>query len=179
MKKILIILSIAYNICCAQNSTGNISNAELFSSKAGTLIEKEFIGIGKIGEAEIQILRITDMIAGESIRSLRIKLEVKDTYSSDSKIAQLDSDEIDGLIKSMNIIKESVFGVNPKNYTEITFRSRSGFEAGCFWNNNNEWSSYLQVERNNRKSIILLERGDYNELLGLLEIAKNKIYRNN
>lgn len=175
MKKILVILFLAYNVCWGQNSTENISNAELFSSKAGTLIEKEFIDIGKIGKTEIQILKITDMIDGESICSLRISQEVKDTYSSDTKIAQLDSDEIDGLIKSMNIIKESVFGVNPPNYTEITFRSRSGFEAGCFWSSKVAWSTYLQIKRNDRNSMVFLKRADFDELLILLEIAKNKI----
>ena len=111
----LLILSFALSF--SQDKNESMSNAELFSSQAGTLIEKEFVDVGNIGKTEVQILKITDMISGESIRSLRIKQEVKGSYSSDTKIASLDSDEIDGLIKSMNVIKESVFGITAKNYT--------------------------------------------------------------
>lgn len=168
----LLILSFA--IAFSQDKKESMSNAELFSSQAGTLIEKEFIDLGKIGKTEIQILKITDMISGKSVSSFRITQEVKGSYSSDTKIAHLDSDEINGLIKSMNIIKESVFGVTANNYIEITFRSRSGFEAGCFWSKN-EWVSYMQLEKYDRKSMILLQRGDFDKFLELLELAKNKI----
>lgn len=173
MKRLIVIcfLLLAFETILAQDKKENVSNAELFSSQAGILIEKEFIDIGNVGKTEVQILKITDMISGKSIRSLRIKQEV---YSSDTKIAHLDSDEIDGLIKSMNVIKESVFGIIAENYTEITFRSRSGFEAGCFWSKN-DWKTYMQIEEYDRKSMVWLKRDDFNDFLGLLELAKTKI----
>lgn len=175
MKKVLVILYLLFNVCWSQHKTESISNAELFSSKAGTLIEKEFIDIGEIKKIKIEILKFTDMISGESIRSLRISREVKDTYSTNVKIAQLDFDEIDGLIKSMKIIRDSVIGDSPTNYTEIAFRSRSGLKAGCFWSSKSVWTTYLQIERNDTKSTVYLKQGDFNELLSLLDIAKNKI----
>lgn len=135
--KIIFILFV-FNISFAQEKINVLSNAEIFSSQAGTLIEKEFLDIGRINKTtEIKILKITDMISGDSIKSLRITTDVTGSYSTETKIAQLDSDEIDGLIKSLIIIKENVFNTNASNYTEITFKSRSGFEAGCYWSKMN------------------------------------------
>ncbi len=171
---LIISLLLICTIAFGQEKKENVSNAELFSSQAGTLIEKEFIDLGNIGKTEIQILKITDMISGKSVRSLRITQKVKGSYSSDTKIAHLDSDEIDGLIKSMNVIKKSVFGTSAKNYTEITFRSRGGFETGCFWSKN-DWSTYLQIEKYDRKSMVWLNRDDFDEFLDLMELAKTKI----
>lgn len=165
---------LSFEMVFSQDKKEAMSNAELFSSQAGTLIEKEFIDVGNIGKIEIQILKITDMISGQSIRSLRIEKKVRETYSTDTKIAHLDSDEIDGLIKSIKIIKESVFGTTAKNYTEITFKSRSGFEAGCFWSKN-DWSTYLKIEKYDRESMVWLNRDDFDQLLELLELAKSKI----
>ena len=166
---------LVFNVTLSQERSKDLSNAELFSSQAGTLIEKEFIDVGKINNnTEIKILKITDMISGASIQSLRITTTLKSSYSDDTKIAQLDSDEIDGLIKSLNIIKERVFNTNVTNYTEITFKSRSGFEAGCFWSKN-EWKTYLQIEKYDRKSMVWLKRSDFDHFLELLMAAKTKI----
>lgn len=174
MKKLVIstIVLLTYIVTWGQKE--NISNSEVFSSQSGTLIEKEFIDIGKISKTEVQILKITDMISGASIKSLRITTEVKSSYSTDTKIAQLDSDEIDGLIKSLSIIEESIFGTIAPNYTEVTFKSRTGFEAGCFWSRKS-WSTYLQVEKNDRKSMVHLNKDDFNAFLDLLVLAKSKI----
>jgi len=175
MKKVVIvILFLTIHLAIGQKIE-NISNAELFSSQAGTLIEKEFIDIGNVGKTKIQILKITDMISGKSIRSLRIEHKIKAGYSTETKIASLDSDEIEGLIKSINIIKENIFGSIANNYTEITFQSRSGFKAGCFWNIKNEWTIYLQIKKNDRESMVFLKKEKFNDFLNLLELAKNKV----
>ena len=176
MKKIILFTVLAFVLkpCLGQVKKEEFSNSELFSAKSGTLIEKEFIDVGNVGKTEIQVLKITDMISGESLRSLRITKEIRDNYSTNTKIAHLDSDEIDGLIKSMYVIKESVFGTQAPNYTEITFRSRSGFEAGCFWSKN-DWSTYLQIKKYDRKSMVWLKPDEFNQFLEVLELAKSKI----
>ncbi|WP_350289829.1 hypothetical protein [uncultured Croceitalea sp.] len=176
MKKLLLLFVLMSLIkpCLSQEIKETFSNSELFSTQSGTLIEKEFIDIGNVGKTEIQILKITDMISGESISSLRITRKIRDSYSTDTKIANLDSDEIDGLIKSIKVIKESVFGSVASNYTEITFRSRSGFQAGCY-RSKNDWQTYLQMEKNDSKSMVWLKKDEFIQFLKLLENAKSKI----
>ncbi|MBP2831883.1 hypothetical protein J8281_06750 [Aquimarina sp. U1-2] len=150
------------------------SNAEIFSAKSGTLIEKQFRKAGKIGLTELKIIKLTDMISGQSISALRFELEVSGKYSSDTKIASLDIDEIDALIKSIQVINEDVFNFPPENYTEITFRSRSGFKAGCYWSKD-QWKPYIQIEKHDRKSLVRLSKGDFLTLLELLKQVKEEL----
>ncbi|NER17015.1 hypothetical protein [Spongiivirga citrea] len=156
-----------------KNIEEHASNTEKFSSRAGALIEKEFIELGTINKMEVQILKITDMISGDSISSLRVQNYAASNYSS-TKIANLDTDEIDGLIKSLKIINGNVLTSTVENYTEISFKSRSGFEAGCYWSKG-KWILYLKIDKNDRNSMILLKQNDYIKLIRLLELAKNQL----
>lgn len=175
IKTILICLLLLMAKVSLGQEKSNLSNAEIFSSKAGTLIEKEFLDIGQINKTtEIKILKITDMISGDSIKSMRITTEIPGSYSTETKIAQLDSDEIDGLIKSILIIKDNVLNTNAENYTEITFKSRSGFEAGCYWSKN-EWKTYLQIEKYDRKSMVWFRGDEFEMFFELLNKAKVKM----
>lgn len=149
-----------------------LSNAEKFSAKSGTLIQKEFIDLGTVEKAQLKVVHYTDMISNESISSLRIEYDVVSSYSTDTKIASLDADEIDGLIKSIKLIQEKVFATTPTNYTEVTYKSRGGFEAGCFWSKG-DWSTYLKLEQYDSKSYVFIKKDDFTVLLGLLDKAKS------
>lgn len=59
-------------------------------------------------------------------------------------------------------------------YTEVYYRSRGGFEGGCF-TSKGAWSSYLKLERFDGKSYVWLEAADLTTLYGLLEQAKAKM----
>ncbi len=172
MKKLLVLLCISHALCWGQHDSLTVSNAELFSSKSGTLFEKEFVDLGKVKKVEFEILKVTDMISGASIKSLRIRQNVKNGYSSGTKIITLDSDEIDGLLKSIRVIKSEVLGNSPTNYTEIAFYSRSGFEMGCFWGSKDQWVLYLRLEKKDRTSTIFLKKEEFDEFNRLLENAQ-------
>jgi len=175
MKKLLVVLIsiMAFTVSYGQTDTKEkeLSNAEKFSSKSGTLIEKEFVDVGTLKKAEIKVIHYTDLISNESVSALRFEYEVAGSYSSDTKIASLDADEIDGLIKSIKMMQESVFTSTPTYYTEVTYKSRSGFEAGCYWSKG-DWSTYLKLEKYDGKSYVFLKKDDFPELLTLLEKAK-------
>jgi len=147
-----------------------LSKAEEFSLTSGALIEKKFYDVGAIQRAEMQVVKYTDLISSTSISSVKIKYKSYDTYSS-TKVALLDSDEIEGLIKSIKLMQTKIFASTPSSYTEVSYQSRSGFEAGCFWGSNNEWKTYIKLEKYDSKSIIRLEQKDYTTLLNLLEKA--------
>lgn len=150
------------------------SNAEIFSAKSGTLIQKEFIDVDKIKSCEIQILHFTDLITGTKQSGLKFSMDVASSYSTDTKSALLDADEIDGLIKSIKLIDEKVLATTPSNYTEVYYRSRSGFEAGCYMSKGS-WSCYLKLERFDSKSYVWLKPEELKNLLIILQQAKQKI----
>ena len=150
------------------------SNAEAFSSKAGTLMQKEFIEIGTIKKAKVQVLYYTDLISNTKTNALKFEYEVVSSYSTDTKAAILDVDEIDGLMKSIKLMQEKVMIAVPTNYTEVYYRSRGGFEAGCF-TSKGDWSCYLKLEKFDSKSYVWLESTDLTTLYGFLEQAKAKM----
>lgn len=147
------------------------SNAEKFSDKSGTLIQKEFIDVGDVKKCKIQTAKFTDLISNQKTNAVRFEYYHSSSYSSDTKLALLDTDEIDGLIKSLKLIQEKVIPNPTTNYTEVSFRSRSGFEAGCF-SKKSSWDIYMKLEKYDSNSYIFLGIDDLPILLSLLEQAK-------
>lgn len=150
------------------------SNVEKFSNRSGTLMKKDFIDIGSLKKCEIKVNYFTDLIGGQKQSAVRFEYEYKSSYTSDTKIALLDADEIDGLMQSIKIMQDKVFASTPGNYTEVEFKSRSGFAAGCY-SKNNTWSCYLKLERFDSNSYVWLDNQDMATLLELLQQAKTKL----
>ena len=150
------------------------SNAEKFSAKSGTLMQKEFIEIGDVKNCKIKVIHFTDLITGIKQSGLKFGMEVASTYSTDTKSALLDTDEIDGLMKSIKLMQDKVMITVPTNNTEVSFKSRSGFEAGCF-TSNGAWSCYLKLEKYDSKSYVWIDSSNLTALYALLVIAKAKM----
>lgn len=157
-----------------QSKEQELSNADKFSAKAGTLIQKEFLDVGTVSKAKISVIHYKDLISSETVSAVRFEYEVATSYSTDTKIASLDADEIDGLIKSIKLMQEKVFLSTPTNYTEVTYKSRGGFEAGCYWSKG-DWATYLKLEKFDSKSYVFLKKDDFPILLSLLEKAKTML----
>jgi len=153
-----------------------VTQAEQFSATAGTLIEKKIIDIGKIKGVSIQVMKLKDLISGDVISALRFEYEYRTSYTSDTKIATLDLDEIDGLLKATNSIKNTVFKSTPDTYTEVTFISRTGFKAGAYYDvNKSKWFAYLKLEQYDSNSRVFLNTEDFDLILKLVEQAKTKM----
>ena len=121
-----------------QKENKNLTNAEQISEKAGSLIEKEFINIGKVKNISIKVLKIKNLTTKVTSSCLRIEYEV---YLLGEKVSVLDSDEIDGLTQSMNNMIVNIFTTKKETYTEVTFKSRTGFSVG----------GYFSVDKQNSK----------------------------
>ncbi len=148
----------------AQSKEQELSNAEKFSTKAGTLIQKEFVEIGSVKNAKISVVYFTDLITNTKQSALKFEYESVGKYTSGSKSAVLDVDEVDGLIKSIKIIQEKIFPSTQTNYTEVSFKSRGGFDAGCFWSKGN-WSTYLKLEKYDNDSYVFLGKDDFPKIV--------------
>lgn len=150
--------------------------AEQFSSQAGILIEKQFIDIGKVKGISVQVMKVKDLNDGSSKSALRFEYEYKSSYSTDTKIATLDLDEIDGLLKSMNSLITNVFPSTREVYTEVTFISRTGFKAGAYYDNERKrWTPYFKLEKFDSNSSVYVSNEDFSNLLKLIEEAKAKM----
>ncbi len=157
----------------SEQPSKDLSNVEKFNRRSGKIFQKEFIPLGVVKTCEVTVYRTTDLISKEKISGVRFSYEHVSRGSSDTKIAVLDADEIDGLIKSIEIIKSNVLPVKPENYTEVTFASRSGFEAGCFGGKDNkDWSAYIKLEKYDSRSFVFLESAELESIIPLLVKAK-------
>ena len=151
------------------------SNLEKFSTKSGVLIEKSFTDVGTIGRIKAQILTVTDLNTKTQISGLRFEVDAVSRYSTDTKVAFLDQDEIDGLFKSLTLLKNSVLTSTPPGYTEVVFTSRSGFTAGAFYSG--KWQLFSRLEKYDSKSFVSLEPGDLDTFLTVIQAAKEKMVK--
>ena len=177
MKKLIFYVLVFLTVMStnAQTSKENEqSNAEKFSARSGTLMQKEFSEIGSLKKCKIQVLYYTDLISNSKQSALKFEFDVATSYSTDTKVAVLDTDEIDGLMKSIKILQDKVIVNVPPIYTEVYYRSRSGFEAGCFVSKGS-WSCYIKLEKYDGKSYVWLEKEDLPTLYTFLEQAKAKM----
>ncbi|MFN8291603.1 MAG: hypothetical protein U0U70_15205 [Chitinophagaceae bacterium] len=149
------------------------SKLETFTLKTGSLIKKEFLPVGSAGKVEVSVLKLSDLVANTTISGIRFETSVQRSYGSSSKYCFLDSDEIDGLIKSGNLLLSSL-NQPAETYTEYQFTSRDGFQAGAFLSKK-QWSYFLKLDKYDSDSNVWLEREDFQKLIDLLGQAKAKL----
>ena len=176
MKKIFITIAFSFIslIINAQSKDITQSNAEIFSEKPGALIQKEIVDIGIIKKCKIQVVHFTDLISTTGISAIKFEYELTSANSIDSKSTYIDTDEIEGLLKSLKIIQEKINSLKPANYTEIYFRSRGGLETGCITGNGG-WTTYLIIQKIDDDRYIWITIADLKTLYTLLEQAKDKL----
>jgi hypothetical protein len=174
MISVLVATVIGMHGFAQQNNEKELSNAEQFSATSGTLIQKVFYAIGELKDCELQVIEYTDLISNAKQKALKLSYDVVSSYSTDTKAAVLDTDEIEGLMKSIKLMQEKVMLTVPTEYTEVSFKSRGGFEAGCFVSKG-AWSSYLKLEKYDNKSYVWIKNDDLTALYDLLSQAKLKM----
>lgn len=180
MKQLMTMVLLALcSVCCAQEAKPEptpLSKLEEFSKKSGTLVQKTFESIGGVSDVTMDIVEIKDLLSNQAVKGLRMELVVKSTYSTDTKRAFLDSDEIDGLLKSIQFVRDNVMTTTPTIYTEVTYQSRSGFEFGAFFAIKGKgWTSYLKLERFDGKSFAFMDSTALGKFLELISLGKAKM----
>ena len=178
MKKTLTVLCLLSLplICIAQSKVKEEtkSKIELFSTQPDVLLKKEFIKIGNVKSVKIEVLKITNLQTNKIASGLRLEYEYKTGFALDTKIAFLDADEIEELSSALNKMKIAIADSAPSNYTVFIFQSRSGFEAGIYYDES-AWKAFIRLEKNNPDSRIAMATDDFNELLFILQMAKGKL----
>jgi hypothetical protein len=142
------------------------TNAEKFADSAGRLIQKEYVPSGHILSCNIQVVHLTDLVNGSRRNALRfVNNQNQDVY--------LDEDEVGALTVSMYAIRDKVLPTNPANYTEVKYKSRSRFEAGCFYEQG-KWKLYFELNRHDSSTTVEMKKSDFDIFLQILDNLKTK-----
>ncbi len=145
-------------------------NADIFANQSGVLIKNEYIDLIEINRCRICIVRLLNLNNNKSVSALKFEFQLLKAS------VNLDEDEVDSLMKCIKTLQKSILSTKPKTYTEVIFRSRSGFELGSFFENG-KWRTYMKIdyiEKIESSSEVTLEKADLLLLVNTLEQAKEK-----
>ena len=148
--------------------TARLSRAVRFADSAQTLIHTELINHGHIVGCTVQIFRVTDMTTGKTLTALHF-------VDQNNYEAFVDRDELPALQTALTQILTKITETPPAAGSDqlYCFRSRTGFETGCYVNKN-AWQLYLRLNYGNNNSKWLLKSLDVEVFLEDLQdvIAK-------
>ncbi len=173
MKKIIFTaLLIPITLCAiAQDRADTVRQSRTlrFADSAHGLIHTELIYHGHIVGNTVQILRATDMITGKTQTGLRFS-------DVAGHVAVVDADELPALLAAMNQILAKVVSTKPGTGDEVyCFRSRSGFEAGCYIDNKRQWQLYIQLKWRDNTTVTPLKQLDLEVFLEDLKDVINQV----
>jgi hypothetical protein len=165
---------IALYSAAQQTKEKDVSNSDKFALKTGVLLQRNFVEIGKFKSVTIEYLETIDLTDKAKAKCLRLTLPAKGEYDSDH-IGVIDNDEVDGLIKSLGLIKSNALTIIPSVYTEVSYKTRGGFEAGAYYDEKDkEWNYFLKMSKYDSKSQMFFTPPQLDDLLTLLNTAKAK-----
>ena len=144
------------------------SNIDRFIDSPHTAVRTEQVDHGHVVDCYIQILTATDLITGKVLTGLHFA--DKAGYAVD-----VDGDEVAALQVAMNLISSKIITAPPTNRAMVTFKSRSGFEAGCLTDRDGQWELFLQLKRNDNASNTIMKKTDLAVFLQILEEVKGQL----
>lgn len=176
MKRLVVFFSMVFLASLAFGQATKVqqemSKTEAFSARSGRLMQKTFIDVARVKDTDVQVVVFTDLIDSTKMKGLRFsKIVVLSSLATDEKVAVLDEDEVNALEQSIMIMRDRVMNTQPNYYTEAIYRSRGGFEAGCFYSDG-KWKAYLKLRKYDSKSYEFLDAGQFMRLLTVIKQAK-------
>ncbi len=100
------------------------------------------------------------------------RLNTSTQYVTKSRVGIIDKDEVESLIKAMRLVKEKVLPTTRNAYTEVTYKSRGGFEVGCYFDPKKvKWQAYVRVQEHYSDALVSLSPEEFSQLLGFIESA--------
>lgn len=148
--------------------TARLSRTVRFADSAQTLIHTELINHGHIVGCFVQVFRATEMTTGKTLTALHFR-------DQNGYETFVDRDELPALQTALTQIVTKITATPPAAGTDqyYCFRSRTGFEAGCYVSKNT-WQLYLALNAFNINTKWLLKPLDVEVFLDDLQdvIAK-------
>jgi hypothetical protein len=158
----------------AQVNSGELGPAETFAARKGTILEKRFDEINKIGNLNIQLEYLTDLTNRDKMECIRFDIQPGENVSGPS--ALLDTNEVNEIISFLVYISNNVTNCPPVDpNTEISFTGKYNMQVGCFWQKNNGWTLFLRTDAQNAATEADIPQLDIPVLLKDLNLAKSEI----
>jgi hypothetical protein len=149
-------------------------NADALINKPDVIIQKDYISVGKVAGVTISVETITDNTNKQKLTALDLEFSTYENGSTTSRSVLLDPDETDALMTFLQTMQDDVVKLSkPTNDTEFSFVSKSGFEAGCYWNSG--WGIYIKADTYSTHANVELSKEDFGALQSFLKQAKAKM----
>jgi hypothetical protein len=177
MKKILLLIFIPFQVFC-QNTTSNSnpgSPMKTISNSEGVILKEEHSLFGSVGNKfKINIITLSDLDKHDSTSGLRFIMSDKKSWSSTGYSSFADIDELNGLLKFLDFVKDLPAPVNKSTgYAYITsgnFRVSAFIDAG-----ETRWRYGVFIDKNYSESFLELEVKEFAAFTQLLISAKSKL----
>lgn len=146
--------------------------ADIMEGKPNVVIQKEYLKITTFKNIAIVVEYVTDVTNNQKLSAL--DLEFSTTGENSETIStMLDPDEVDGLLAFLQNVQDNIAkAAAPKNYTEYTYVSKSGMEAGCYFDK--VWKTYIRIDKDDSKTNVELEKDDLVSFISFVRQAKSK-----
>lgn len=180
MQKSIFILLFSFFIVnvFAQNTTSTkIEQAVLTKN---FLFKQEVFSVDNIEAFRIDAIKVTNLENFSIISGLKVVHKIKIGKELKTFNNYIDSDEIDGLLTTLQYMKTILKSKTiPNSYTEIKYTTKSGFQMMLFTvlnlKNKLDWSFMSQSNIENEKTLVLLQNEDIEKLQKTTEQAKSKL----
>jgi len=147
--------------------------ADMLADTPGAVIQKEYVNITVMDHLTIVVEFVTNTANNQKLSALDMEYKTGGDDGTTSNTL-LDADEVDALLAFMQNIQDNISKTTaPKNYTEYTFLSKSGFEAGCYWDK--KWKTYFKVDSEDSKTDMELDNEDMTKMMSFIRQAKSKM----
>lgn len=173
MRNIIVFIIICAIVAQAFSQEKPQSKTEAFANQTGVLIEKKFIELGYLDQADVRLQKMKNLSNRQTAYGMRFEYLPGNEVVSNVRIAYIDSDEMDELVKAIAIIHSDIVNKKPKELNEITFVCRSGLVVGYFFDiTKNKWILYIQLQQGDSRSTIKIGDNGFKQLLDFIKEAK-------
>lgn len=149
------------------------SNADKLVRRTDVVVKKEYENIGQIRDLSIIAEHITDVTEHKKLSGLDLEYAYNGSNAATYAVL-LDPVEVDSLLAFLQNVQNNISKTEPpKNYTEYSFISKSGFQAGCFWDKT--WKVYVKISIKENNSNIGFSSDELVQFISFLKQARAKM----
>ncbi len=157
----------------AQQSQGSLT--EQFANQTGVLISKQYVELGFMDLIDFRLVKMKNNFTNDTAFGVRLEYLPGNELISSVKVAYIDDDEIDGLIRAIDIFQSSILNYRYAYAADFTFRCRSGLVVGYYYEAEKaKWDPFIQIQYKDPQSTIRVENDNFDYLKKLLKDAKSK-----
>jgi len=146
------------------------TNLEQFTSRTGTVIQRELTRLGDVAGLRVDLVRASDLLEKSSMTGVRLSRFIP-TGSREENTVFIDADEVGPLMRAIDVMKGTAFASSPDNFTDLVYRTRGGFTLGALYANR-RWTGFIRLDRFDPRTALYLEESDFETLKTLLAKAR-------